>query len=224
MIKSMIEKLRSIFAFPLAPVLSCFGVAMPAEAEQSLAISLASNNMLQSWSIEGQLGQHNVYERLKLGYGARLNVFRSNSVRLSTAEANDIDRGRIEYLESDSLLLTSLSVMLSSEFVLSCEHSLSMNVDVLGFTFGRSVQLSSLSKQSSGSPSFFNLLVFDKYDRGTLNSQFLLRRKLPAQFSVSAGLAHQFVEYTSQEPFDHDNRRFRLKNNSVVLVLAKTFE
>lgn len=220
----MIEKLRSIFAFPLAPMLSCFGVAMHAEAKQSLAISLAYNNKLQSWSIESQLGQHNVYERFMLGYGARLSVFRSNSVRLSTADAEDIDSGRIEYLESDSLLLTSLSAVLSSEFVLSGEHSLIMNVDVLGFTFGRSVQLSSLSKQSSGSPSSFNLLVFDNYDRGTLNSHFLLRRKLSAQFSVSAGLAHQFVEYTSKEPFGHDNRRFRLKNNSVVLALAKTFE
>lgn len=189
-----------------------------------MALALAYSKQLQSMSIESHFRLSQVGERLRFGAGARLSVFGADTARLSTAKASDISSDRVEAIESDRLLLSSLNAMLFSEIELSKEYSLSLNVDVVGFSFGRSVQLSGQSQSAPGTPSSFNLLVFDKYDRGTLNSHFLLRRKLSEQLYVSAGLAHQFVEYTSQKSFVFDNRRFRMRNDSLVLVLGKIFE
>lgn len=192
--------------------------ASPASAAV-LSGALGYTNQLQSASLEIQLFELDALEKLKLGLGARSTFFRSAGARFSTAEPSEIASQKIEDVDSNALAVISSNAMIFAEYQLTEVYALAANVDAIGFSFGSAIELSKGGKLASATPSSFNLLIFDQYDRGTLNSHFMIRRKIEDNMVLSLGLAHQFVEYKSSVPFDFDNRRFRLKSNAVVVSM-----
>ncbi|MFZ9520478.1 MAG: hypothetical protein ACO3A4_08375 [Silvanigrellaceae bacterium] len=190
----------------------------------TLGGAISYSNKLQSTSIESRLTRFMPADRFNVGLGVRVSFFRSKGATFSTAEASEIKKNRIENVQSIELAVLSTNGMIYADYIVNPEYSLGVSVDVLGFSAGGATNLSKPANSISAKPSSFNLLVFDKYDRGTLNSHFVINRKLNKDLLVALGLAHQFVEYSSSQTFDFDNRRFRLKNDAVVLSLARDLD
>lgn len=114
--------------------------------------------------------------------------------------------------------------MLFADYQLSDSFGLNVGLDAVGFSFGRDADFLNGQKNSDGKPSSLNLLIFDKHDHGTLNSMFMVTRKLDQSMTVSAGLAHQFVEYNMDSSFTYENRRYRLKSDAAVVSLSRSFD
>lgn len=184
------------------------------------AVSYSSK--AQTVSFESRLKHLSIGDRTKLGLGFRTSVFISNSAPFSTAEASEIEKNNIDNVESSSFRLLATNAILFAEYALNTDYSLGLSIDTLGFSFGSETNLSGASKSSIAKPSSLNLFIFDKHDRGTLNSHFLVNRRLENDFLISFGLAHQFIEYRSNESFEFDNQRFRMKNDALVLVLSQS--
>jgi hypothetical protein len=105
-----------------------------------------------------------------------------------------------------------------------------VNIDVIGFSFGRK---SSAILTSNGitmtdpeaKPTGFNILLTGDHDRGTLNSEFLLRYAIGKRWSVKALYQFVFVEYTTENvtqvaPDGTEVNRFRNKANNLGLGLV----
>jgi len=183
------------------------------------AVSYSSK--AQTVSFESRLKHLSIGDRTKLGLGLRTSVFISNSAPFSTAEASEIEKNNIDHVESSSFRVLATNAILFAEYALNTDYRLGLSIDALGFSVGSETNFSGASKSSMAKPSSLNLLIFDKYDRGTLNSHFLVTRRLENEFFISFGLAHQFVEYRTNESFEFDNQRFRFKNDAMVLSLAR---
>lgn len=206
----------------VALALVCVWVRQPGAAA-SLGTSISYSQKLQSISFSSHFSEFVPARRVTLGLGARTTVFRSHSASFSTADATETSRGRTETVESGFFSTLSANMMLFAKYQLTDSYQLSVDLDALGFSTGRRASFSNGLKSSTGKPSTLNLLVFDKYDRGTLNSQFLITRKFDNDLDLSFGLAHQFVEYKTDQSFTFENHRYRLKNDGVAVCLDWNF-
>lgn len=221
--KNPVKSLNPIAVLFAYSVVTMLVPDAPATAAMG-GLAISYSNKAQSVSIESHLNNYSIGEHLKFGMGVRSSIFRSSLTSFSTAEASEISRNRIEHLESRQFTVLATNAIFFAEHEFNSTYGLSVSIDAVGFSLGNETELSSASKSSTANPTAFNLLIFDKHDRGTLNSHFLLTRKLKENLVISAGLAHQFVEYTSTESFEFNNRRFRLKNDALVLSVSRTFE
>jgi hypothetical protein len=93
------------------------------------------------------------------------------------------------------------------------------NIDVIGFSFGRSVNGNYINgnegSMESASPTIFNLLLVSDNDKGSLNSEFFARYLLNDNWAIKAGVQFLFTEYTTDsqvQQFPEPNDRFRNKS------------
>lgn len=205
----------------LVTLITFFLIFQKAEASlQGLDFSVAASKNLKSISVAYAPLKVEVRPFLHIGLGARSTVFFSRGASFVTAEASELRAGRMETFHLTDVLVSSTNAMFVANFELSEAFGLGFNLDLFGISFGKQAKLGNQVMSSDAEPSRFNVFIFDNYDHGSLNSQFLVSYKLPNNYKVSVGLAHQFVEYTSSRDFEYRNRRFRLKDNSLVLVLS----
>ena len=78
--------------------------------------------------------------------------------------------------------------------------SAGFNIDVIGFTFGRTSSGVLTSNgvtrtENSAKPAFFNLLLTGDNDIGSLNSEFFVRYQLNNRWGIKADYQFVFVEY-----------------------------
>lgn len=189
-----------------------------------LDFSVAASMHLKSVSVAFRPLGFSLMPKLNMSLGLRNTFFFSRIASFMTAEPKDLRDGRKETVRSTEFFLSATNALVQVNYQLLDSMFLGFNIDLFGVSFGNSTKLSDEVSSSSANPSQFNLLIFDNYDRGSLNSQFLVVYNLDSSYRISFGLAHQFVEYQSSNKFAFDNRRFRLKDNSFVLVVSKNFE
>jgi hypothetical protein len=100
-----------------------------------------------------------------------------------------------------------------------------VNIDVIGFSFGRKSSAVFTSNaesmtESDARPTAFNLLLTGDHDKGTLNSEFFLRYKIGKGWSVKALYQFIFAEYETNTlvqvaPDGTEVTRFRNKANNL---------
>jgi hypothetical protein len=105
-----------------------------------------------------------------------------------------------------------------------------LNIDVIGFSFGRESNAVLTSNGVSSSdpeakPTGFNILLTGDHDRGTLNSEFFLRYTVGKRWSLKALYQFIFVEYTTVNivqvaPDGTEVSRFRNKANNLGLGIV----
>ena len=186
--------------------------------------------------------------RFKIGYGLRLTSAFGRETDYRTAPANLVkgagkgsviglfkkDLGEnIDTLRLPKTLAHSINISLNLEYALSRRLDVGFNIDVIGFTFGskqtgtfiaNSPVRSSLNgtmQEARLTP--FNVLLGDKSDRGSLNSEGYIRYRLNSRVSLRTGLSFQFNEYTTNRKLTFDNDRFRSSNLRVLLAAAYHF-
>ncbi|GAB2576486.1 hypothetical protein GCM10027190_27740 [Spirosoma areae] len=186
--------------------------------------------------------------RFRVGYGLRLTSAFGRTTDYRTAPSDLVKgegRGSVlgllskdldEHIDTLRLPKTqghSVNVSFNLEYAVSRRVELGFNIDVIGFTFGpkqsgtfiaNSPVRSSLSgtvQEATLTP--FNILLGDKSDRGSLNSEGYIRYRLNPRFSLRTGLSFQFNEYTTNHRLTFENDRFRSSNLRVLLAAGYHF-
>lgn len=112
----------------------------------------------------------------------------------------------IDTLTVQRPLINALNVSFNMGYHFSPRFYGGINIDVIGFSFGRK---SSAILTSNGvtqtepvaKPSPFNLLLTGDHDQGSLNSEFFIRYKLAEKWSIKALYQFVFAEYKTTTIF-----------------------
>jgi hypothetical protein len=96
------------------------------------------------------------------------------------------------------------------------------NIDVIGFSFGKSKPGNYINRSESpsglienGHPTAFNVLLISDNDRGSLNSELYVRYYVSQAWAITAAASFIFTEYTTDSPIQQNpepNDRFRNKS------------
>ena len=186
--------------------------------------------------------------RVRVGYGLRLtSAFgRNTDYRTAPPElvkgkgkasviglfSKDLDEN-IDTLRLPQTQAHSINVSFTLEYALSRRVALGVNIDAIGFTFGSQQSGTFIASGPVRSPltgtvqearlTAFNLLLGDKSDRGSLNSEGYVRYQFTPRVSLRTGLSFQFNEYTTTRKLTFENDRFRSSNLRVLLAAAYHF-
>ena len=183
--------------------------------------------------------------RFRIGYGLRLTSAFGRTTDYKTAPpelvkgkgkgsiiglfSKDLDEN-IDTLRLPQTQGHSINLSFNLEYALSRRVELGFNIDVIGFTFGPQQNGTFIANSPIRSPlsgtvqnarlTPFNILLGDKSDRGSLNSEGYVRYRLNPRLSLRTGLSFQFNEYTTNRQLTFDNDRFRSSNLRVLLAIA----
>jgi len=125
--------------------------------------------------------------------------------------------------------VNSLNLLVTLGYNVSTKLLLRFNIDVIGFSFGKSANGNyingSLGAMESSTPSPFNLLLISDNDKGSLNSEFFARYLLNEKWGVKGGVQFHFTEYTTdtevqQQPAPND----RFRNKSLMFMAGVSFK
>jgi hypothetical protein len=116
----------------------------------------------------------------------------------------------------------------------SAKWSAGFNIDLVGFTFGRSTSAILTSNgitrtEPAAKPASFNVLLTGDNDYGSLNSEFFLKYKLAERWGVKAVYQFYFAEYKTSSiqqtaPDGTLVNRFRNKANTLGLGVSYHFK
>ncbi len=186
-------------------------------------------------------------QKWQIGYGVRLtsyfgvkNDFITAPARLARSttfpflivfaaqETKNFDTLNVQRPFTNSL---NLSANFGYDF--SKRFSGGINIDVVGFTFGRTTSGILTSNgvtrtETAAKPAAFNLLLTGDNDYGSLNSEFFLKYKLNKQWAIKGIYQFLFVEYKTttitQTALDGTKvDRFRNKANTFGLGVTWNF-
>ncbi len=171
-------------------------------------------------------------QKFSLGLGGRLTSYLGNNQYYSTAPAKitsgstspliffqDIKTENIDTLLVNTPQVTMLNVSLNIGYQLTSRFSAGFNIDAIGFSFGARQQANyingSTGKNTTATPTSFNLLLISDNDLGNLNSEIFAKYKINEKWAIKAGLQFLFTEYktdTKVQTFPEENDRFRNKS------------
>lgn len=186
--------------------------------------------------------------RFRMGYGLRLTSAFGRTTDYKTAPSDlvkgkgngsilglvskDLDEN-IDTLRLPQTQAHSINLSFSVDYAVSRWVALGVNIDLIGYTAGPQQSGTFLANRPIRSPlsstvqparlTPFNILLGDKSDRGSLNSEGYLRYRFSPRFSLRTGLSFQFNEYTTHRKLTFNNDRFRSSNLRVLLAAAYHF-
>lgn len=191
-----------------------------------------------------QLGKKKKWE---IGYGVRLtsyfgvkNEFTTAPARLSRSTtfpfliifADQLTQNW-DTLNVQRPFTNSLNLSANFGYHFSKRWSAGFNIDLIGFTFGRTTSAILTSNgvtktESAAKPTPFNVLLTGDNDIGSLNSEFFLKYKLNERWGVKAVYQFLFAEYKTTTikqtaPDGTQVDRFRNKVNAFGLGIAYHF-
>lgn len=103
-------------------------------------------------------------------------------------------------LQAQRPFTNSINLSANFGYNFNSRWSAGFNIDVVGFTFGRTTSGILTSNgtsrtESSAKPAPFNILLTGDNDYGSLNSEFFLKYQLNSRWAVKADYQFIFVEY-----------------------------
>lgn len=153
-------------------------------------------------------------KKWEIGYGIRSTTFFGTKNEFITAPANLVRTTTIPFaivfvgekeqnldtLNVQRPLTNSINLVANFGYHFSSRLSVGFNIDVIGFTFGRtsSAVLTSngvTKTEIAAKPAPFNLLLTGDNDLGSLNSEFFLKYKLNSKLGIKAVYQFLFIEY-----------------------------
>lgn len=179
-----------------------------------------------------------------LGTGVRLTSQWSNGQTFKTAPAeltrgenglgsifNQEKKSNIDELTLGHSHITSLNILFQILYQFDDLWSVGFNIDVIGYSYGerRKGRYNPYSEDGqwpdkvSARPSEFNLLLGGDNDRGSLNSELYVLRKVSENWAAKLGVVHAFTEYETKQRLRNDNDRFRKKNYLPTVGIVRIF-
>jgi hypothetical protein len=203
------------------------------------AIGDTEGSMALSFNLDKNFGKK---QRIVAGVGARFTSYLGKNQYYITAPAEltsgttgpavifkeNID-ANIDTFLIKTAQVNSLNLMVTLGYNVSAKLLLRFNIDVIGFSFGKSANGNyingSQGAMESSDPSPFNLLLVSDNDKGSLNSEFFARYLLNEKWGIKGGVQFHFTEYTTdsevqQQPAPND----RFRNKSLMFMAGVSFK
>lgn len=183
--------------------------------------------------------------RFRIGYGLRLTSAFGRTTDYKTAPSELVKgpgkesviglfypdlNANIDTLRLPQTQGHSINISANLEYAISRRVGIGFNIDLIGFTVGPAQSGTFIANSPTPSPlngtvqtarlTTFNILLGDRSDRGSLNSEGYVRYRLNPRFSLRTGLSFQFNEYTTTRKLTFNNDRFRSSNLRVLLAVA----
>jgi hypothetical protein len=200
----------------------------------------AAASYIHNWVI----GKNKKWE---LGYGVRFTSYfgtkkdfitaparlaRSTTFPFAIVFAQQLEKN-FDTLSVQRPFTNSLNFSANVGYRLSKKLTGGFNIDLIGFTFGRTSAAVLTSNgvtqtEAAAKPSHFNLLLTGDNDLGSLNSEFFLRYQLNQRWYLRAVYQFLFVEYKTASvkqtaPDGTEVYRFRNKANNFGLGVSYNF-
>ncbi len=168
--------------------------------------------------------------RFSIGTGVRFTHVSGNAgLTYLTAPANPTsDASKVDSFHYGKTSVNALNLIIALNYRISRKLEAEFSIDGVGFSFGGS-QNGTLQNPlfvgtitSPAKPTDVNLLLVGDRDKGTLNSQMVLRYKITPRIGVKAGAGFLFTEYTNDTDAIVNNpsalnARFRNKSMGAVV-------
>jgi len=181
--------------------------------------------------------------KLEVGVGARFTSYFGSSQYYETAPAKlttgssgpgalfkEVINENIDSLLIKSAQVNALNLALDLGYRISSKLRVGFNIDVIGFSFGQSMNGTyingSSSVQVSSKPTGFNGLGIGDNDHGSLNSLFYAQYFFNDMWAVKVGYQYLFTEYTTStdvQQFPEANDRFRNKSGMFSVGVSRKF-
>lgn len=137
----------------------------------------------------------------------------------------------IDELRLSSTQVTSINTVFQIFFDWTEKWGAGTNIDVFGASFGKKQRGrynpksddASFPDEVSARPTPFNLLLVSENDRGSLNSEFYVRRNLGNNWGLKIAANFAFTEYTTTKKLRKNNDRFRHKSLLPSIGLTRDF-
>jgi hypothetical protein len=179
-------------------------------------------------------------KKFELGVGGRVTTYFGNKKDFITARPSSLTRSftfpflivfagvneeNLDTLNVQRPLITSINASFNLGYHFSSRLYGGVNIDVIGFSFGRkssAILTSNGSTQTEpdAAPSSFNLLLTGDNDLGSLNSEFFIRYRFAKNWSAKILYQFLFAEYKTQNivqvaPDGTEVDEFRNKANNL---------
>ena len=238
---------RIVFIFISIWLLQSFATEVAAQSTSSISnivdfnagIGNSEGNLALAMNYEFGLGKK---KKMIIGIGGRFTSYFGKNQYYVTAPA-ELTTGStglgvifMENIEANmdtflikSAQVNSLNLVFSLGYNLSEKLSLRFNIDVIGFSFGKSISGNYINGSQgsieSASPTPFNLLLTSDNDHGSLNSELFVRYFLNSKWGLKGGAQFLFTEYTTDtevQQFPMANDRFR--NKSLIFTAGVAYK
>lgn len=204
-----------------------------------IGIGNSEGSIITSFNYDKGLGKK---KKFVVGFGGRYTGYLGKNQYYETAPA-ELTSGStgpgVLFKENitenmDSFLIATaqvnaLNVMVTLGYNVNERLMFRFNIDVIGFSFGKSVTGNYINGtqglMESGSPTSFNILLISDNDKGSLNSEFFARYFLTDTWGIKGGVQFLFTEYTADsniQQFPEANDRFR--NKSLLFNIGVTYK
>jgi len=198
-------------------------------AEVDAALANSEGSLSVAFNAEKGFGKH---RKFVIGFGGRFSAYVGRNQYYITAPAKltsgstgpgvifkDNIEANIDSLLVKNAQVNAFNLFLTLGYNFSDRLMVRFNIDVIGFSFGKSTTGNYINGSQgaveSAKPTPFNLLLISDNDKGSLNSEFFVRYLLNERWGVKAGLQFLFTEYTTSsdvQQFPEPNDRFRNKS------------
>ncbi len=181
-------------------------------------------------------------QKFKIGVGARLTSYLGLNQYFVTAPSQLTSGGtsplilfqdnitkNIDTLLVKSAFNHSLNAVINFGYTISDKIQVGFNIDLIGFSFGNTSSANYINgiqgKNTTASPTGFNILLVSDNDRGSLNSEFYGKYFFNDRWGVKLAAQFLFTEYTTAtkvQVYPQENDRFR--NKSLLASLGVTYK
>lgn len=160
-------------------------------------------------------------QKFKIGYGLRLSNYFGSDKKYTTAPASLIKDKKIDEITFSSAQTNSLNATINLQYSFSPKFEVGFNIDAIGLSFGGEQNATKAGLTvAKASPTSGNILLIDKNDIGSLNSEFYARYWISQKFAIRAGFSHFFSEYTTTAKLADNNDRYRVIDNLGFIALT----
>jgi hypothetical protein len=168
-------------------------------------------------------------KRIKIGFGARMNVINYWSKDFFTAPPQRVEGAGFDTLRMEHQTTYFFNLQFLAEVALTKWWDVGMNIDLVGASWGpkTSALYYSYSTGDEASaqtvvPETLNLMLFGKNDFGNLNSQFYFRFWPSSNVALKAGMSLATLTNLSEVPLNNGNSRFHAGSYMGFLSLCWT--
>ncbi len=221
-----------------------FLIASSSHAFDRLSVATAAGTREQQLSLDYSRFWKIGGTRLYLGAGLRGTSQWSSGQNFQTAPAL-LTKGQegpqtiflsdkkknIDDLRLNSAQVTSINTVFQIFYDWTDTWGIGTNIDVFGGSFGKKQKArynpksddASFPETASARPTPVNLLLISENDRGSLNSEFYVRRNLGNNWGLKLAANFAFTEFTTTRRLRKDNDRFRHKSLLPSIGLTRDF-
>lgn len=194
-----------------------------------LSLTVGNNIMISSLQWDKLFALGFTKKRLKVGFGARMNISNFWDYSMFTGKPQRTAPGIFDTLVMKHQTTYFLNLQFIAEVALLKWWDIGMNIDLVGVSWGPKAEGSYYSHASGDSaslqlaqPENLNLMLFGNNDFGSLNSQFYMRFWPAKNLCIKGGMSLAVFTSLTENGLNNGNNRFHNGSYMGFISLAWT--